>query len=38
MRGQGAHCAEVAAVESEYRVGPVLGRQPDIDCVGQVIN
>ena len=36
MRGKGAYRAEVAAVEREHYVGPVLGRQGNIDRVSQV--
>ena len=36
MRGEGAHRPEVAAVEREHRVSPVLGRQRHVDRVGQV--
>jgi hypothetical protein len=34
--GEGVHCAEVAAVEGEHRGGPLLGRQGNVDHVGQV--
>jgi hypothetical protein len=36
MRGERAHRAEVAPVEREHRVGPVMGGQRHIDRAGQV--
>jgi hypothetical protein len=30
------HRAEVTAVEREHRVGPMVGRQRNIDCVSSV--
>lgn len=36
MRSEGAHRAEVASVEREHDVGPVLRGKPDIDRIGQV--
>jgi hypothetical protein len=36
VRGEGAHRTEVTAVEGEHGVGPVLGRERDIDRVSQV--
>ena len=31
VRSEGAHRAEVAPVECEHCVGPVLGGEPDVD-------
>jgi hypothetical protein len=36
VQGEGAHRAEVAAVEREYCIGPVLDRQGNVDRVSQV--
>ena len=36
MRGEGPHHAEVAAVDVEHCVGPVLGGQRDVDGASQV--
>jgi len=36
VRGKGVHCPEIAPVKGKQGVGPVVGGEPNIDCVGQV--